>query len=105
MPPADRTPEQIAASVAKGRELFYSATKGNCMKCHGPTGLGDGQQDRLRQLEQGQHSSSSTTRTSLVDEIQELQKGACTDCTGEERETAEAEIEAKNSELARAPRR
>ena len=45
IPPADRTPEQIAESAAKGRELFYSATKGNCMQCHGPTGLGDGQQD------------------------------------------------------------
>lgn len=34
----------LAASAAKGRELFYG-TRANCAKCHGPTGLGDGQQD------------------------------------------------------------
>lgn len=32
----------LAASIAKGRELFYG-DKANCVKCHGPTGLGDGQ--------------------------------------------------------------
>jgi mono/diheme cytochrome c family protein len=44
IPPADRTPEQIAESVKAGRDLFYG-TRANCIKCHGPTGLGDGQQD------------------------------------------------------------
>jgi mono/diheme cytochrome c family protein len=43
IPADDRTPEEIAESVAKGRELFYG-TKANCFTCHGPTGLGDGQQ-------------------------------------------------------------
>jgi mono/diheme cytochrome c family protein len=42
--PADKTAEQLALSVDKGRVLFYG-TKANCIKCHGPTGLGDGQQD------------------------------------------------------------
>ncbi len=32
----------MAASIAKGRELFYG-DKANCVKCHGPTALGDGQ--------------------------------------------------------------
>ena len=32
----------MVASVAKGRELFYG-DKANCVKCHGPTALGDGQ--------------------------------------------------------------
>ena len=40
----NRSAEEIAASVAKGRELFYG-TRANCVKCHGPTALGDGQQD------------------------------------------------------------
>jgi mono/diheme cytochrome c family protein len=41
-PPAELgTPE----SIAKGRELFYSEKKANCVKCHGPTGLGDGTRD------------------------------------------------------------
>jgi len=44
IPSDSRTPEEIAASVVRGRELFYGV-KANCVKCHGPTGLGDGQQD------------------------------------------------------------
>ncbi len=44
IPAEDRADEQLAASVTKGRELFYG-TKANCIKCHGPTALGDGQQD------------------------------------------------------------
>jgi mono/diheme cytochrome c family protein len=44
LPPDNRTKEEIDASVAKGRELFYG-TKANCFSCHGPTALGDGQQN------------------------------------------------------------
>jgi mono/diheme cytochrome c family protein len=44
IPSDDRSPEEVAASVAKGRELFFGV-RANCVKCHGPTGLGDGQQD------------------------------------------------------------
>ncbi len=43
LPPQDRTAEQIAASIDAGRELFYG-NKANCVKCHGNTGYGDGQQ-------------------------------------------------------------
>ncbi|MFM8708511.1 MAG: c-type cytochrome [Planctomycetia bacterium] len=32
----------MVASIAKGKELFYG-DKANCVKCHGVTGLGDGQ--------------------------------------------------------------
>jgi len=32
----------LTASIAKGKELFYG-DKANCVKCHGVTGLGDGQ--------------------------------------------------------------
>jgi mono/diheme cytochrome c family protein len=39
-----RTPAQLAESVNKGRDLFFGP-KANCVKCHGPTALGDGQQD------------------------------------------------------------
>ena len=43
--PADkRSPEEVLASIAAGRELFYGK-RANCIKCHGPTALGDGQQD------------------------------------------------------------
>lgn len=44
IPTDNRSSEEIAASIDKGRELFYG-TKANCVKCHGPTALGDGQQD------------------------------------------------------------
>ena len=33
---------ELAASIAKGRELFHG-DKANCVKCHGVTALGDGQ--------------------------------------------------------------
>jgi mono/diheme cytochrome c family protein len=36
------TPEQLAASIEEGRKLFWN-TKAQCVKCHGPTGLGDGE--------------------------------------------------------------
>ena len=40
-PPAK--PEvELAESIGKGRELYYG-TKANCVKCHGPSELGDGQ--------------------------------------------------------------
>jgi len=39
-PPADFG---SPASLAKGKDLFYSDTKANCVKCHGTTALGDGQ--------------------------------------------------------------
>jgi mono/diheme cytochrome c family protein len=32
-----------AEAIALGREAFYSEKKGNCVKCHGPSALGDGQ--------------------------------------------------------------
>ena len=32
----------MVASIAKGKELFYG-NKANCVKCHGVSGLGDGQ--------------------------------------------------------------
>ena len=32
----------IVASIAKGKELFYG-NKARCVKCHGVSGLGDGQ--------------------------------------------------------------
>ena len=44
IPSGERSPEEVLASIEAGRELFYGK-RANCMKCHGPTGLGDGQQD------------------------------------------------------------
>jgi mono/diheme cytochrome c family protein len=44
-PPVDR-PEVLAASVAKGREL-YLAKDSQCVKCHGPDGDGNGEEKEL----------------------------------------------------------
>jgi mono/diheme cytochrome c family protein len=43
IPADDPSAEEIAASIDEGRVLFYGV-KANCLKCHGPTALGDGQQ-------------------------------------------------------------
>jgi mono/diheme cytochrome c family protein len=43
-PPArseSQTPQDLRESIAKGRELFFKK-ESQCTKCHGPTGLGDG---------------------------------------------------------------
>ena len=45
-PPAAETPEQLLASVAKGREL-YGTKQSQCVKCHGPLGHGDGEEKEI----------------------------------------------------------
>ena len=97
IPPADRTPEQIAESAAKGRELFYSAQKGNCMQCHGPTGLGDGQQTDFDNWSKANKQFIDET-AATEEEIEELRKELA-DLEGEAREEAEAELNAKANEL------
>jgi mono/diheme cytochrome c family protein len=44
IPKDDRTAKDVEASAKAGRELFFGS-RANCVKCHGPTALGDGQQD------------------------------------------------------------
>lgn len=39
--PETSTPEELAASIEEGRKLFQHKDA-QCTKCHGPTGLGDG---------------------------------------------------------------
>ncbi|HEX3725256.1 MAG TPA: c-type cytochrome [Pirellulales bacterium] len=40
--PEPKPEVELAQSISQGRELFYGA-KANCVKCHGPGALGDGQ--------------------------------------------------------------
>jgi mono/diheme cytochrome c family protein len=72
LPPDNRTPEEIAASIAKGRELFYG-TKANCFTCHGPTGLGDGQQTDFDVWAKEQNTFATDT-TKLADSIKNQHK-------------------------------
>lgn len=41
-PPTDRSPAELAVSIAAGRELFHGE-RAACVKCHGTTALGDGE--------------------------------------------------------------
>jgi mono/diheme cytochrome c family protein len=41
-PRSTMSPEELTASVHRGRELFFG-TVANCVKCHGDSALGDGQ--------------------------------------------------------------
>lgn len=41
---ADKTPNPVPStpeSIAKGKELYFEKTKGNCVFCHGDTGAGN----------------------------------------------------------------
>jgi mono/diheme cytochrome c family protein len=97
LPPNDRTAEQLAASVDAGRELFYG-TKANCVKCHGPTGLGDGQQDNFDDWSEANRKFIADT-DALVAEIQD-QREELSKLTGEERNVAEKDLEEKGEQLA-----
>jgi mono/diheme cytochrome c family protein len=98
VPPPNRTPQQIAESVAKGRELFYSAAKGNCMQCHGPTGLGDGQQTNYDDWSQANKNFIDHT-AALVTQIEEL-KQSKGQLKGDDRAAADEELRQLASELA-----
>ncbi|MCI0335537.1 MAG: cytochrome c [Planctomycetes bacterium] len=97
IPPTDRSAEEITASVNAGRELFFGA-KANCVKCHGPTGLGDGQQDNYDDWSAVTVKFEDDTRA-LADEIKGL-KQDLKKKTGDERAAAEKELKTKVAQLA-----
>src|SRR3954453_1854269 len=72
IPPDNRTPAQVAQSTDKGRELFYG-TRANCAKCHGPTALGDGQQDNFDDWNKAAADFIDSTHRK-VDEIKNLKE-------------------------------
>jgi len=73
IPADERSIEEVLASVDKGRELFYGV-KANCVKCHGPTGLGDGQQtDHDYWLTAHKKFLKSTADMYKMSELDELQ--------------------------------
>jgi len=96
LPAHDRTPEEIAASVAKGRELFYG-TDANCVQCHGPTGLGDGQQTDYDIWSKATLQFKNDT-TSLAATIQDLKKNL-QGLKGEELDEAKSEVTSDQQEL------
>jgi mono/diheme cytochrome c family protein len=97
IPPANRSPDEVLASVNAGRELFYGS-KANCVKCHGPTGLGDGQQDNWDDWSAANVKFIEDTDR-LPGEIEEKKK-ALSSLEGEERDAAEKEIAQLRDQLA-----
>lgn len=95
IPPANRSPEEVVASVNAGRDLFFG--KANCVKCHGPTALGDGQQDNYDDWSKTDADFIAET-AKMVNEIKEAKK-ALGDKTGEERTAAQEEIAAMQANL------
>lgn len=96
--PADnRTPEEVAKSVAAGHELFYSK-RANCFSCHGPTALGDGQQndydDWIKDVVNMEKQIESTTNT-----IESLEK-APDDETDDQRADREGRLKQNETLLA-----
>ncbi len=96
IPPEGRTHDEVVASVNAGRELFFGP-KANCVKCHGPTGLGDGQQDNLDDWSSANQKFITETR-SLADEIPKLKK-SLSELEGDERKAADEEIDRKVEQL------
>jgi mono/diheme cytochrome c family protein len=97
LPSADRPAKEIAASAEKGRELFYG-TKANCLKCHGPTALGDGQQDDYDNWSKATKKFEDET-TALSASIKTLMESMASQ-QGDELEASRNDLKAKRKELA-----
>ena len=97
LPEDNRSPEQIAASVDAGRKLFY-ATTANCFSCHGPTGLGDGQQDDFTVWEKSVVAFLKETNESLPAMIVEKKK-EISELDGEAKAEAKDELKSLRMEL------
>jgi len=96
IPPADRTTDQLQESVDAGRALFFG--KAACTKCHGPTGLGDGQESNYDDWSNVGVEFIKRTED-LAESIQEARKNL-KDKSGDERKVAEEELDAQRRELA-----
>ncbi len=74
IPAEKRSPEELLASIEKGRSLFFDKDKGNCYSCHGPTGLGDGQQDDYNNWQKAHKKFlDETAKLAEKDELDDLE--------------------------------
>lgn len=96
VPPPDRSAEAIAQSVAAGRELFYG-TRANCIQCHGPTALGDGQQTDYDNWSKAKVQFIDDT-TALAEQIKSA-KEQLRELDGDAYDEAKTELERMNTEL------
>ncbi|MEX2168823.1 MAG: c-type cytochrome [Pirellulales bacterium] len=91
-----RSVAQIAESAEKGRVLFYGE-RANCVKCHGPTALGDGQQNDF-DVWMKENVAFREATEKLPESIDTLEK-ELGELDGEAYEAAEQELSAKQNEL------
>ncbi len=96
VPPENRPSNVVAESVTKGRDLFYG-TKANCVKCHGPTALGDGQQDDFDIWSKTNKQFIDQTQ-SLADSIAEAKKELAK-LQGEELDQAKNDLNIDSKQL------
>jgi mono/diheme cytochrome c family protein len=96
LPPETRTAKEVADSAKLGRELFYGS-KANCVKCHGPTALGDGQQDDYDIWSKATKKFEDETQM-LVASIKTLKENMGNQ-SGDELEASRNDLKAKNKEL------
>jgi mono/diheme cytochrome c family protein len=59
-------------SLDLGRKLFADAVKGQCIKCHGPTGLGDGGEIRYDDWNKGKAQLIKNDRPELIAKLYSL---------------------------------
>jgi mono/diheme cytochrome c family protein len=92
-PDEEQIPDEAptAESIALGRELFFGA-KANCVKCHGPTALGDGEQNAFDVWMQDQDNFEKET-AQLITSIERRENLDDADETDEAREKRLAGIE------------
>lgn len=95
LPPDDRSAAERAASIQAGRALFFG-TQANCAKCHGPTALGDGQQDDYDTWNKANHDFVEAT-DGLLEELSDLKHKLVT-ARGKEAELARDELREKQQE-------
>ncbi|MEO2046999.1 MAG: cytochrome c [Pirellulales bacterium] len=90
LPQENRTAEEIAASVELGRALFYG-NKANCLKCHGPTALGDGQRDDQDIWNKSNKKFQDDTAL-LLERVNENQGTSDLDAAGRERLATDVKV-------------
>jgi mono/diheme cytochrome c family protein len=88
-PPADFG---TVESINKGRELFFSEKKGNCLLCHGTTALGDGQRTNYDEWSKQVHDLRTASLQTLS-RREEMKK-----TTGEKIDAIEANDELSSAE-------
>lgn len=99
IPADDRSADEVAESVKLGRELFFGA-KANCVKCHGPTALGDGQTTDFDDWAKAQHEFLLGIERDAASIARRENEDAPADESEEDRKERERLLEEERASLA-----